>query len=109
MKRMLLYSLVLIFMTVGIAYSESIIIKGEGNVLSVQIDDGACIEFKMEVKENKVTLSDGKTVVHSKAEYKFWRACGEKKWIKYEKSSLPGSAMRPSKYKIYRVPKDKQT
>jgi hypothetical protein len=111
LRRMLLYSLVLVFiMVTSIAYSETIMIKGQGNVLSVQIDDGSCIEFKMEVKENKVTLSDGKTVVQGMSEYKFWRPCGEKKWTKYEKTtSLPGSAMRPSKHKIYRVPRDKQT
>jgi len=109
LRRMLLYSLVLVFMGTSIAYSETIMIKGQGNVLSVQIDDGSCIEFKMEVKENKVTLSDGKTVVQGMSEYKFWRPCGEKKWTKYEKTKSSGSAMRPSKYKIYRVPRDKQT
>lgn len=83
-------------------------IKGQGNVLSVQIDDGTCIEFKMEVSENKVTLSDGKTVVQSISEYKYWRPCGGERWIKYEKNPLSGSLMKPSKSKIYRVPKDKQ-
>ena len=72
--------------------------------MSVQVDDGTCIEFKMEIKENKVTQPDGTTVTHSVSEYKYWRPCGEKDWVKYQKGDV-GLLRTPSAIKIFKVPK----
>jgi len=103
-RRMLLFLLSLIFLFSGISFAQNITITGQGSELSVQIDDGTCIEFKMELKENNVTLSDGKTVTHSQVEYKYWRPCGEKKWTKYEKNDI-GLLKKPSSTRRIIVPK----
>jgi len=111
--RMLLFSLMLLFFSFmvfflvsGISFAQNITLAGQGSELSVQIDDGTCIEFKMEVKENKVTLSDGKTATHSQVEYKYWRPCGEKKWTKYQKKDF-SLLQKPSATRRIIVPKKK--
>jgi hypothetical protein len=111
--RMLLFSLMLLFFSFmvfflfsSISFAQNITITGQGSELSVQIDDGTCIEFKMEVKEYQVTLADGKTVTHSRVEYKYWRPCGEKKWTKYEKYDI-SLLRKPSSTPIISVPKKK--
>ena len=106
MRRMLLFSLVILFLVSGISFAQHIKIGGTGNEVRVQIDDGACIEFKMEVKEHKVTLSNGQTVTQSVAEYKYWRPCGDKKWNKYEKTDASLLRKKPTT-SIIRIPKKK--
>lgn len=106
LRRMLLFLLSLTFLAYGISFAQNITITGQGSELSVQIDDGTCIEFKMEVKENKVTLSDGKTATHSQVEYKYWRPCGEKKWTKYQEKDV-SLLKKPSATGRIIVPKKK--
>jgi galactokinase len=103
---MLVFSFLLFFIISGASFadSNSIVIKGQGNVLSVQVDNGTCIEFKMETKENKVTQSDGTIVTHSITQYKYWRPCGEEKWVEYRKGDV-GLLRTPSTIKIFKVPK----
>jgi hypothetical protein len=103
---MLLFLFMILFLISSISFAQNITITGQGSELSVQIDDGTCIEFKMEVKENKVTLSDGKTVTHSQVEYKYWRPCGEKKWTKYQKKDF-SLLRKPSTTRSIIVPKKK--
>jgi len=100
---MLLFLFLLFFIISGVSFAQDVVIKGQGNVLSVQIDDGTCIEFKMEVKESKVTQADGKTVTHSITEYKYWRPCGEEKWVEYQMGDV-GILKKPSTIKTLRVP-----
>ena len=84
----------------------AIVITGHGNQLSVQVDDGVCIEFKMQTTDHTVNV-DGKTQTQSITEYEYWRPCGTSEWFKYEKGSSAIPYTNPSATTIFKAPKFK--
>ena len=104
LKRMLLLVPLISIFLFSSYTSANIVIKGSGNQLQVQVDDGACIEFKMQTTDS-TSIIDGKTQTQSITEYKYWRPCGSDTWIKYEKGQSPLGTMEPSSTHIFKPPK----